>query len=189
MGLTEDQVFDRKDFSDEALPKGDYELCRFEQCMFGNADLSDYRFIECTFTDCDLSGVILKGTALQDVTFQKCKLMGVHFEDAKPFLLQLSFSDCILDLSSFFRLKLKGTRFSSCRLHEVDFVETELSGAVFEACDLSGAVFENTLLEKADFRTAINYSIDPEQNYISQARFALPEVVGLLGRYDIDITQ
>jgi hypothetical protein len=52
---------------------------------------------------------------------------------------------------------------------------------------LSGATFENTNLEKADFRTSFNYSIDPEINRIKKAKFALPEVLGLLNKYDLVI--
>jgi hypothetical protein len=33
---------------------------------------------------------------------------------------------------------------------------------VFDHCDLARATFDHTMLEKADFRTAVNYSIDPE---------------------------
>jgi fluoroquinolone resistance protein len=42
-------------------------------------------------------------------------------------------------------------------------------------------------LEKADLRTAYNYSIDPSINKIKKAKFSLPGVVGLLSKYDIEI--
>jgi len=48
-------------------------------------------------------------------------------------------------------------------------------------------VFENTILEKVDFSTSFNYSIDPEMNKIKKAKFSLPEVIGLLNKYDIEI--
>ncbi len=37
-------------------------------------------------------------------------------------------------------------------------------------CDLNRAVFDNSILEKADFRTSLNYSIDPELNRIKKAK-------------------
>jgi len=49
------------------------------------------------------------------------------------------------------------------------------------------AAFENTILEKADFRTSFNYSIDPEKNRIRKARFSLAGISGLLDKYDIEI--
>jgi uncharacterized protein YjbI with pentapeptide repeats len=72
-------------------------------------------------------------------------------------------------------------------LHEVDFVDADLSMALFDNCDLQGAIFENSLLEKTDFLTAKNYSINPEINRIRKAKFSIPEVVGLLSKYDIII--
>jgi len=65
--------------------------------------------------------------------------------------------------------------------------ETDLTGAVFDNCDLTQAIFDHTILEKADFRTSYNYSFDPEINRIKKAKFSVPEVSGLLDKYDIDI--
>lgn len=62
-----------------------------------------------------------------------------------------------------------------------------LSNAVFSNCDLSGAVFDATNLEKADFRTSVNYSIDPALNKLKKARFSLSEIYGLLYKLDIEI--
>jgi len=50
-----------------------------------------------------------------------------------------------------------------------------------------GATFDKATLEKADFRTAINYSIDPTNNRIKKAKFSLLGVVGLLDKFDISI--
>jgi len=49
------------------------------------------------------------------------------------------------------------------------------------------AIFQKTVLEKADFRSAFNYSIDPDQNRITKARFSRLGVVGLLDKYRIEI--
>ena len=79
------------------------------------------------------------------------------------------------------------TSFLSCKMHGVDFSYCELNFAIFKACDLQDAIFEQTNLEKADFRTAKNYTIDPEKNRIKKAKFSMPEVVGLLAKFDIQI--
>jgi hypothetical protein len=50
------------------------------------------------------------------------------------------------------------------------------------------SIFENTLLEKADLRTAFNYSIDPEMNRVKKAKFSIAGVTGLLDKYDIEIS-
>jgi fluoroquinolone resistance protein len=72
-------------------------------------------------------------------------------------------------------------------LHEIDFTETNLSAAVFDHSDLSGSIFDGTKLEKADFRTAYNYSIDPERNRLKKAKFSLSGAAGLLDKHDIQI--
>jgi hypothetical protein len=48
------------------------------------------------------------------------------------------------------------------------------------------ATFENTIIEKVDFRTSYNYSIDLEINKVKKAKFSLTGVVGLLDKYDIE---
>ena len=62
-----------------------------------------------------------------------------------------------------------------------------MTAALFDQCNFKDAKFENTILEKADFRTSYNYSIDPDVNRIRKAKFSLPAVVGLLNKYDIEI--
>jgi fluoroquinolone resistance protein len=67
----------------------------------------------------------------------------------------------------------------------VDFTNSDLTGLVFENCNLFGAIFENTILEKVDFRTSFNYSINPEINRIKKAKFSMVGIVGLLDKYNI----
>jgi fluoroquinolone resistance protein len=114
-------------------------------------------------------------------------MLGLHFDDCNPFLLSFDFSSCILNFSSFYRLKLKNIRFEDCKLEEAEFVETDLTGAIFKNCDLRGAVFEGAILEHADLRTAFHFSIDPEKTRIKRAKFSVQNVGGLLGKYNIFI--
>ena len=84
-------------------------------------------------------------------------------------------------------MNLQNTRFIKSALHEIDFTETNLNGAVFDHCDLSNSIFDGTKLEKADLRSAYNYSIDPERNRLKKAKFSLSGVIGLLDKHDIQI--
>lgn len=183
----EDQTFEQINFQEQTLVKGEYENCEFKQCDFANADLSGFKFSECRFLDCNLSMIRLDGTALREVQFRDCKMLGLHLDACDPFGLSLAFERCQLNHTSFFQMNLKKTVFQHCKLEEADFTEADLSGAIFEHCDLKRAVFDHTRLEKADFRTAINYTIHPETNQIKHARFSLPDVVGLLEKYEIRI--
>jgi fluoroquinolone resistance protein len=185
--VTENQLFERIDYTANNLPKGEYEDCKFVNCNFHNVDLLNVVFRECTFDSCDFSLASLKNTTLNDTKFINCKLLGVLFEECNPFLLSVDFENCVLKLAVFNKLKLKKTCFRNCNLQETDFSETDLSASMFDNCDMQRAIFFRSNLEKADFRTSFNYSIDPENNKIKKARFSRMGVIGLLDKYMIDI--
>lgn len=182
-----DQTFEKLDFTQKPLAKGEYEDCNFRNCNFENHNFSDFKLTTCEFTDCNLSLAPLNGTALRDVKFKDCKMLGLQFERCNDFGLALSFQNCQLNHSSFFQLNLRKTLFKDCQLRETDFSESNLTSAVFAECDLSQAIFQNTNLEKADFRTAFYYVIDPENNRLKGARFSAAGISGLLEKYQIKI--
>jgi fluoroquinolone resistance protein len=188
-GFSEDKNFQRIEFTRDLLPFGDYENCTFENCIFSNMDISGMNFIDCEFDSCDFSLARLGNTSFRDVKFKGCKLLGLHFEDCNKTGLYAEFIDCQLDLSSFYRLSLKNIKLRNCSLREVDFTESNLTGLIFDSCELSGAIFKDTILEKADFRTSHNFSIDPEINKIKKAKFSAEGIMGLLDKYDIEIEQ
>jgi len=59
--------------------------------------------------------------------------------------------------------------------------------AVFDRCDLTRAVFHRTNLEKADFTSAVGYSIDPELNHLKKAKFASQGLLGLLEKHELEV--
>jgi fluoroquinolone resistance protein len=184
-----DKKFDKIDYTRQLFGRGEYEACTFTGCDLSNANMSDSTFLECAFVGCNLSMAQLGNTALRDVTFTDCKMLGLHFENCNEFGFSVSFDNCILNHSSFYRTKLKKTTFRDSKLQDVDFSECDLGSAVFQMCDLLRATFEKTILEKADLRTSFNYSIDPENNRIKKAKFSLAGAIGLLDKYDIDIEE
>ena len=114
-------------------------------------------------------------------------MLGLLFYNCNPFGFSIRVENCNLSHSSFFELKIKKTTFNNTKLVEVDFTTTDLSFVEFLECNLTSAQFENSNLGKADFRTAFNYSNDPELNWIKKARFSLPAVIRFLNRFDIEI--
>lgn len=183
----QDKKFEKEDLATRELPIADYENCVFNNCDLSNADLSQRVFLECEFNSGSLSSANLTKTGLKNVKFKDCKLLGLRFENCDPFLFEVDFDNCVLNLSSFYKLKLKKTRFKDSNLSEVDFTESDLASSLFANCDLAGATFERTILEKADLRSARNYSIDPELNKIKKAKFSIHGIAGLLDKYDIGI--
>jgi uncharacterized protein YjbI with pentapeptide repeats len=126
-------------------------------------------------------------TALRDVHFKDCKMMGLRFDTCNEFGLSVSFDTCLLAMSSFYKTTMIKTLFKNSQFKEADFTECDLTSAVFDNCDLTLATFEHSIIEKADFRTSFNYSIDPEINKIKKAKFSFSGILGLLDKYDIEI--
>jgi fluoroquinolone resistance protein len=183
----EDQTFTSQDYSIKQLPLGNYENCQFNHCNFSAANVSGIHFIECTFNNCNLSTATLNKTVFRDVIFKDSKLVGLHFENCDSFLIAMSFDNCNLQLSSFYGMKIKKTLLKNCILREVDFTDADLGGSLFDNVDLFKANFYNTNLEGADFRSAMNYAIDPEANRIQKARFGIGGLPGLLLKYKIRV--
>jgi len=183
----ESEVFANVSYTGQKLRQIEFDSCSFQGCDFSGAELSDCDFISCRFENCNFSMTKLNGSGMKDVNFSECKLMGINFDHCSDFLFTVGFQKCVLDYSSFVQKKMKNTRFSDCSLKEVDFSSADLTMSVFHHCQLGQSVFLRTNLEKVDFRTAVNYSFDPELNRIKKAKFSYSGLPGLLGKYNIDV--
>jgi uncharacterized protein YjbI with pentapeptide repeats len=182
------EYIDNQEFNQlKELKEAEYELCQFTSCNFNEFNLTGYSFLECEFIDCDLSLVKLDNASFKDVRFTNCKLLGVRFEDCNPFLFKVYFENCLLNMASFYKMKLMGQIFKNCSLHECDFSESDISKGYFTGSDLSGAVFDNTNLSGAVFLDARNYSIHPMHNNIKKAHFSKDSLIGLLDFADIKV--
>ena len=115
-------------------------------------------------------------------------MVGVSFEDCNPTLFSPDFKGCNLTMASFYGLTTKNLIFNGCTLVETDFTEADLTGVLFEHCNLQRAVFQQSILDKADFRTAEDFSLDPEKNKLAKAKFSRKNLLGLLKKYDIVVT-
>jgi fluoroquinolone resistance protein len=182
----EDRVFENIS-KEYPFLEADYEYCQFINCDFSSRDLSAFNFLECRFEYCDLSNAKLYDTGFKTVQFKDCKMMGLRFEDGNPFLLAMTFENCNLSFSSFYQLKLKDVPFLNCMMEQVDFIETNLTGAVFANCNLKRTNFEYAILKNANFQTAKHFNIDPETNQIAGAKFSAQGALALLDKYKIVI--
>ncbi len=185
--MSENYIFDVSFTKIDSLIHKEYEQCSFTNCNFENQDLSGIQFIDCFFTECNLSLVKTNATAFRNVHFTDCKLLGIRFDTCNSFGLSFQFDQCQLNHCSFFNRKITQTIFRDSQLEGVDFSECDLSGALFDNCNLQHAVFDQTQLDKADFRTAYNYSINPEINRMKKTAFSVAGIAGLLDKYDIII--
>ncbi len=180
-----DKDFEKIDFSKEQLPAREFDNCTFIECTFKKVDISNCNFVDCRFVACDLSLVQVYDTGFKSVLFESCKMIGIDFQNCSNFLFSLEINNSQLSMSSFIDMSLKSSIFNHCLLQEVDFTDADLRGSVFNDCDFNRAIFLSTRMQKMDFRTNMNYSIQPEMNSISGAKFSLTGVKGLLHTYNI----
>ena len=185
--LQEDKIFEKEDLSNKAMRNIEYVACQFINCNFSNCDLSDSEFMDCIFDNCNLSLVKVINSRMKNVQFIKCKITGIDFSVCNDFLFSFSFKECIIGYCTFWTRKLKKTIFKDCSIKDSDFSEADLTGSQFANCDLLNSIFRNTILEKVDFRSAFNYTINPELNNIKKAKFSIQGLPGLLSKYDIII--
>lgn len=187
MILIVDEVFEANDFRSTTFVLGEYENCKFVNCNFEGLNLSDYRFLNCRFSGCNLSLIIVQETIFRDVDFKNCKMLGLAFEKCAHFGMTFHFENCNLNHASFYKIKIKGTTFTHCSLHEVDFGGCDLTSSVFDTCDFMNASFDQTILIKANFNNSINIGLDPENNKIKNASFPLNTLPGLLQKHQIKV--
>lgn len=185
--LHEEVEFKNLIYTNERLYGIKFELCTFVNCDFTKTDMANSTFIECKFVNCNLSLVSVKSTAFNDVKFTKCKLLGIDFSKCRDFLLSFGFDGCILSSCSFANMKIGKTVFENCIMHDTQFVNTELISCTFDGCDLQNAYFSQSNLDKADFRNANNFTIDPEINRMKNSIFSRVGLEGLLVKYKIDM--
>ncbi len=183
----ERKTFTNIDYTEKTLRDREFYKCIFMGCNFTKSDLIGNSFEDCNFENCNFSMTIIKGAGFRNATFKDCKIIGIDFSECNRFLFSFSFDSCTVEYCTFFGTKLPKTKFDKCSLRETDFTEVNLSGSVFSECDLTGTVFANTILEKVDFRTATNYSINPEINKLKKAKFSGFNLEGLLHRHQLDI--
>ncbi|MFM8595549.1 MAG: pentapeptide repeat-containing protein [Flavobacteriales bacterium] len=179
-----DQHIDKLD----AWAIGTYENCHFTGLDFKGVLIKGAKFIDCHFLDCDLSNISVAGCSFQEVNFQNCKLQGILFEAANPFGFECHFQNCLLRHATFYQINLQQCSFQNCDLTEADFTEVKAQGVAFKDCLLSGTVFENADLRKSDFTGSQQLVLSPELNQVKGMKINQQQLVGLLLKYQLEIT-
>lgn len=183
----QDKTFERISYISGKLLDEEFDNCIFRECDFTECNLSGSDFISCRFENCNLTTANVSNTGFKEVNFQDCKLIGIEFGKCTNFLFEISCTNCNMSYSSFLKKRLKKMAFRNCLMKEVLFAECDLSDTLFKDCNLENAVFEGNNLENTDFRTAFNYTIDPEANRMKKAKFGTDGLAGLLRKYNLVI--
>jgi fluoroquinolone resistance protein len=184
---TQDKNLDHQSYAGLTLSNQEFESCIFQHCDFSETIFYGVVFIDCQFFECNFSLAKLNDTALRNAHFVNCKLIGNVFSLCHPLLFSVTFDQCVLDYTSFSKRKMKKSRFTNCSIIEAQFVESDLTESTFLGCNLHRTLFQQSILEKVDFRSSQNYSMDLDQNRVKKAKFALAGVPGLLEKYGLNI--
>ena len=96
--------------------------------------------------------------------------------------LDSDLSWCVFTDRPWRKAQIRRSRLRECEFEACDLGEADLSGSSFP-----GTRFTKCTLRRADFRFAMDYAFDPRDNHIKGARFSVPEVVGLLAAFGIEI--
>lgn len=184
-----DRVFEKIRLEQAQLASNEFYDCTFDHCSLVGSTFRTCRFVSCVFRDCDLSLIQVPHCSFTTTRFEKSRVIGVDWTQAhwpaKGLGEPIGFSECAISHSTFIGLKLPRIRIRGCVALDVDFREASLVKADFTGTDLSGSLFLGTDLTEADLSQARNYRIDPSQNVLKRAKFALPEAISLL--YSLDI--
>lgn len=180
----EGELFEKFSFETPEIKRYKFIDCTFSQCLLSEHSFAECSFTDCVFNDCDLSLLRVKGSFFSRVEINRCKAIGIHWFDAgDPFSVR--FTDSIISYSSFFGKNIRKAKFKNCVAKETDFSECTLIEADLGGSDLTAARFSGTDLTQADLRGAHGYYISFAENKTAQARFSLPEELGLLDQFDI----
>ncbi|MCB0821036.1 MAG: pentapeptide repeat-containing protein, partial [Bacteroidetes bacterium] len=123
------------------------------------------------------------------VHFKSCKLLGIRFDQCNPIGLQMYYTDCVLDHSSFYKIKMHRSRFVSCRLQGVDFSECDFNESSFTGCEFGDNTFDKSSFQKCDFRGTRGLIINPAANNLKGAVFNQDALAGLLAGFQIEIDE
>lgn len=172
-GLDASDFHEHQTFSDVEAPFArvsgkELYRCVFERCKLSEAQLARCALESCKLIDCDLTQIVLAGTSLRGVVFERCKLLGVDFSvlSDNP---DVTFEGCMLRYAAFSDMNLRGVRFVDCDLQDAQLTDCALVNADFPGSDLTGATFSRCDVTGADLSTATGVFLDARKNVVKGA--------------------
>jgi uncharacterized protein YjbI with pentapeptide repeats len=163
-----------------------FDSCIFNLCTFTNADVSECIFQDCRFNNCRFLMCKMESTVWNNSIFISSRLTGMNFEETSGFSFYQEYEDCLLESCVFYNNTLKNMYFKKCMIRGSSFQNCPMQGISFVETQFQDTGFLGCNLEKADFRSASGYAIDPKANKLKNARFCLPAAASFL--YYLGIT-
>ena len=102
-----DIEYDSIAYNEEEVNFKEFECCIFTNCNFSKCVFLAVTFIDCIFNDCTFSGAKINYVAFRTVIFNRCEIKDVNFAMCDKLIFEIAFTNCILDFSKFYTLKIK----------------------------------------------------------------------------------
>ena len=160
------EVFDN--VSPDFLHDAEFNDCTFQNCRWSGARIEACSFLGCTFDRCAWSDVVFSFCQMSDAwllhsAFRSIAWGGLQGRSAlvQPFGKA---EQCEFRYNEFSGMALKQFDFSKCTFGDCVFDNCKLAGANFRGVALGSTAFSRCDLQKADFREASAYRIDPADN-------------------------
>ena len=140
------------------VPGGDYQGMIFSEIDFTSitikANFTGTTFRHCRFNMTDLSGSILKSAHFHDSHFSKSAVMWTQSSD-------ITFSDTLVEDTRFAFSNLSRAQFvSDTTLHDCNFRDTNISGAIFNDSVLVDSEFMSTIAPDVTIRDCRLYRLN-----------------------------
>lgn len=185
----EERVITDKKLQNSVIEKYEFVDCDFRDCNFEDCKIIGCNFVNCRFYNCTVISLRAEYSAIKNTVFEKCNLIGVHWNDLLPggryaFPIQ-KLKDSFLKYNTFIKMNFTKFDFSGNGIQESAFEECRLSESDFRNCRLEGTQIVGCDIRKADFRESRGYLIDVKSNQMKGARFSFPEAMNLLTSLEI----
>jgi hypothetical protein len=95
--------------------------------------------------DLSYAAIILEN--IKGVEFSNCKINTTYFE-SNDIVRNVTFKECDLNNSKFYRLKLSNVEFLKCNMNETDLSRCEFKNVKFHDCNLTKAAFSYVKMSK-----------------------------------------
>jgi uncharacterized protein YjbI with pentapeptide repeats len=112
------------------------------------AELGD--LVDAVALDREWANLRARGLAARRVEVHRSRLTGTELAEAT--LIDVTFSDCRLDLVGLRMATLQRVVFRDCRMAECDLYESSLTDVLFERCELREATLTGARLEQVELR-------------------------------------
>ncbi len=175
----EGQRFDGRHFYD----------CEFLRCKLSRAVLDSCVFENCLFRDCDLTTTRIGESAFRDVKFERSKLMGVDWSEARQLTFQAEFVDCVLSFGVFVGMTLNSVKMTGCTAEEADFSEADLRKTVVTRSDFARSQFSRANLRGVDLSSCVNVQIDPRETKVGKTKLSLGDGMACLSLFGLEVPE